>query len=204
MMLSIQYEFHLFAKELQRYLSPSMLQKLLREKSFVKRKSKYGTRDLADLCIWISQHVAFLWEIFTSLLTQKLCSNHSLSAHIISTFNRIRILDARVFQLPGQYAIDYQGLGGSSNKAGMKIQLEYDLFSGQFINVQLGPGKNNDKTYDTICLETIEAGDLCLRDLGYFDLVDLQTIQDKKVYYISRLKLNTRMYIKNPEPRILQ
>src|SRR3954454_18564186 len=37
--------------------------------------------------------VAFLREVFTSLLTQKLCSNQSLSAHIISTFNRIRILD---------------------------------------------------------------------------------------------------------------
>ena len=34
----------------------------------------------------------------------------------------------------------------------------------------LGPGKNNDKTYGTICLETLEADDLCLRDLGYFDL----------------------------------
>ncbi|MDQ0273831.1 hypothetical protein J2S17_005780, partial [Cytobacillus purgationiresistens] len=30
--------------------------------------------------------------------------------------------------------------------AGVKIQLEYDLLSGQFLNVQLGPGKNNDKT----------------------------------------------------------
>jgi hypothetical protein len=160
MTLSIQYEFHLFAKELQRYLSPSILQKLLQEKSFVKRKSKYETRDLADLCIWISQHVALLREIFTSLFTQKLCSNHSLSAHIISTFNRIRILDTTVFQLPGQFATDYQSSGGSSNKAGMKIQLEYDLLSGQFISAQLGPGKNNDKTYGTICLETVEAGDL--------------------------------------------
>ena len=82
----------------------------------------------------------------------------------------------------------------------MKIQLEYDLLSGQFLNVQLGPGKNNDKTYGTNCLENVEAGDLCLRDLGYFDLGDLQTIHDREAYYISRLKLNTRIYIKNPEP----
>lgn len=27
--------------------------------------------------------------------------------------------------------------------------------------------------------------DLCIRDLGYFHLKDLQHIQDKKVYYIS-------------------
>ncbi|MGF6950169.1 hypothetical protein QF028_002674 [Neobacillus sp. B4I6] len=144
--------------------------------------------------------VAFLREVFTSLLTQKLCSNQSLSAHMISTFNRIRILDATVFQLPDHFATDYQGSGGSSNTAGVKIQLEYDLLSGQFLNVQLGPGKNNDKTYGTTCLETVEAGDLCLRDLGYFDLGDLQAIHDKEAYYISRLKLNTRIYTKNPEP----
>ncbi|AZV43882.1 transposase [Peribacillus asahii] len=143
--------------------------------------------------------VAFLREVFTSLLTQKLCSNQSLPAYMISTFNRIRILDATVFQLPN-FATDYQGSGGSSNTAGVKIQLEYNLLSGQFLNVQLGPGKNNDKTYGTLCLENVEAGDLCLRDLGYFDLGDLQAIHDKEAYYISRLKLNTRIYVKNPKP----
>lgn len=39
-----------------------------------------------------------------------------------------------------------------------------------------------------------------MRDLGYFDLGDLQAIHDKGAYYISRLKLNTRIYIKNTEP----
>ena len=78
----------------------------------------------------------------------------------------------------------------------MKIQLEYDLLSGQFLNVQLGPGKNNDKTYGTICLETVEKGDLCLRDLGYFDLGDLQAIHDKDAYYISGMNV----YITNSSP----
>lgn len=65
--------------------------------------------------------------------------------------------------------------------------------------MHLGPGNNNDKTYGTICLQTIEADNLCLRDLGYFNLGDLQAIHDKEAYYILRLKLNTRIYIKNPE-----
>ncbi|SCC34849.1 Transposase [Bacillus cereus] len=51
MKLSIQDEFYLFAEELQRYLSPLILQKLGQETGFVKRKSKYGTRDLAALCV---------------------------------------------------------------------------------------------------------------------------------------------------------
>ena len=58
---------------------------------------------------------------------------------MMSIFNRIRILDATMFQLPDTFATDYQGSGGSSNTAGVKIQLEYDLLSGQFLNVQLGP-----------------------------------------------------------------
>ncbi|MFE7083918.1 IS4 family transposase [Priestia megaterium] len=230
----ISEELTLFAQELKRFLSSTILQKMAKEIGFVRRESKYQAKELITLCVWLSQEiasvsltqlcsrleastgvlmspeglnqrfnpaaVAFLREVFTSFLTQKLCSNQSLSAHIISTFNRIRILDATVFQLPDHFATDYPGSGGSSNTAGVKIQLEYDLLSGQFLNVQLGPGKNNDETYGTIFLETIEASDLCLRDLGYFDLGDLQAIHDKKAYYISRLKLNTRIYIKNPEP----
>ena len=79
--------------------------------------------------------------------------------------------------------------------AGVKIQLEYDVLSGQFLHVQVGPGNRNDKTYGTTCLKTVESG-----DLGYFDLKDLQAIHENEAYYISRLKLNTRVYIKNPTP----
>lgn len=230
----ISEELTLFAQELQRFLSPAILQKMAKETGFVRRNSKYQANELIALCVWLSQEVAstsltqlcsrleastgvlmspeglnqrfnieavaFLREVFTLLLTQKLCATQSLPSHMFSNFERIRILDATVFQLPDAFATDYQGSGGSSNTAGVKIQLEYDLLSGQFLNVQLGPGKNNDKTYGTICLKTVKARDLCLRDLGYFDLRDLQAIQDKGAYYISRLKLNTRIYIQNPEP----
>ncbi|PFZ31294.1 IS4 family transposase [Bacillus wiedmannii] len=144
--------------------------------------------------------VLFLQHIFSLLLQQKVCEQTQISNHFFSYFQRIRILDATVFQVPNALENVYPGSGGCAQKSGIKIQLEYDLHSGEFLNFQVGPGKNNDKTYGTICLETVEAGDLCLRDLGYFDLGDLQTIHDKEAYYISRLKLNTRIYIKNPEP----
>ncbi|MFU1888169.1 IS4 family transposase [Bacillus wiedmannii] len=148
--------------------------------------------------------IAFLREVFTSLLTQKLCSNHLLSAHVISTFNRIRILDATVFQLPDHFATDYQGSGGSSNTAGVKIQLEYDLLSGQFLHVHVGSGKQNDKTYGSTCLTSLQSHDVCIRDLGYFDLKDLHTIDKCGAYFISRLKLNTRIYQKNKAPEYFQ
>lgn len=48
-----------------------------------------------------------------------------------------------------------------------------------------------------LCVQTVTANDLCIRDLGYFHLKDLQHIQHKKAYYISRIKSNTRIYQKN-------
>lgn len=60
--------------------------------------------------------------------------------------------------------------------------------------------KNNDKTFGTDCLDTLRPGDLCIRDLGYFSLEDLDQMDQRGVCYISRLKLNHTVYTKNPFP----
>jgi len=104
-------------------------------------------------------------------------------------------LDSTTFQLPDAFASTYQGSGESSHTAGVKIQLEYDLLSGQFLHVHSGPGKQNDRTSGSTCLQTVQTG-----DLGYFDLEDLHQMDEKGACYISRLKLNTRIYQKNPNP----
>ncbi len=60
--------------------------------------------------------------------------------------------------------------------------------------------KNNDKTFGTECLDTLRPGDLRIRDLGYFSLEDFEQMDQRSIYYISRLKLNHTVYIKNPFP----
>ncbi|BAR87693.1 transposase for insertion sequence element IS231B (plasmid) [Bacillus thuringiensis serovar tolworthi] len=74
------------------------------------------------------------------------------------------------------------------------------MHSGEFLNFQVGPGKNNDKTFGTECLDTLRPGELCIRELGYFSLEDLDQLDQRGTYYISRLKLNTNVYMKNPNP----
>ncbi|QUG87162.1 IS4 family transposase [Bacillus nitratireducens] len=238
MNLSIQDEFHLFAEALQRCLSPHILQQLAQETGFVKRKSKYGARDLAALCIWISQQVAsdsltrlcsqicantatlmspeglnqrfnrcavlFLQRVFSLLIKSKLNDSSQISSQYTSYFQRIRILDATIFQVPNHLASIYPGSGGCAQTAGIKIQLEYDLHSGKFLNFQMEPGKNNDKTFGTECLDTLRPGDLCIRDLGYFSLKDLDQMDQRGVFYVSRLKLNNRVYVKNESPEFFR
>ncbi|MCQ6360642.1 IS4 family transposase, partial [Bacillus cereus] len=132
--------------------------------------------------------------------SKKLAASMPISSPYTSVFKRIRILDSTAFQLPDVFSSVYPGAGGCSHTAGIKIQLEYDLLSGQFLHIHTGPGKQHDRTYGSLCAPTVTANDLCIRDLGYFHLKDLQHIQDKEAYYISRIKSNTRMYQKNPNP----
>ncbi len=148
--------------------------------------------------------VCFLKHIFSTLLKNKICETSVIPSSSITYFQRIRILDATIFQVPKHLASVYPGSGGCAQTAGIKIQLEYDLHSGQFLNFQVEPGKNNDKTFGTECLATLRPGDLCIRDLGYYSLDDLDQMDKRGVYYISRLKLNNMVYIKNEFPEYFQ
>ncbi|SEJ87293.1 Transposase DDE domain-containing protein [Bacillus thuringiensis] len=148
--------------------------------------------------------VQFLQHILAELLSRKLTSSIQISSPYTSVFKRIRILDSTAFQLLDPFSFVYPGAGGCSHTAGVKIQLEYDLLSGQFLHIHTDPGKQHDRTYGSLCVPTVTTNDLCIRDLGYFHLKDLQHIQDKKAYYISRIKSNTRIYQKNPKPNYFQ
>ncbi len=147
-----------------------------------------------------SAAVTFHQQILYLLLQQKLLGAASIHSEYARNFSRIRILDSTIFQLPDIFSEHYAGSGGSSHTAGVKIQLEYELQSGGFLNLYTGHGKENDKTYGTECLNSILPKDLFIRDLGYFDLNGLHTIDENKAYYGLRLKLNTRVYQKNEHP----
>lgn len=151
-----------------------------------------------------SSAVQLLQQVLARLLHQRLRSSGVISGQCTKYFHRIRVMDSTMFQLPDSFASMYQGSGGSSNKAGIKIQLEYDILSGQFLNIHTGPGKENDKTYGSQCLTSLQSGDVCIRDLGYFSLEDFNEINQRGAYFLSRLKLNMRIYQKNEHPEYFQ
>jgi hypothetical protein len=141
--------------------------------------------------------VTFLKKLFSVLLREKIASSSSIPCSLDAHFHRIRILDATVFQLPDEYVSSYSGSGGSAHKAGIKIQLEYELKSGQFLQIDVGNGKNSDGLYGSERVKTVEKNDLCIRDLGYFCLEDFEEINQRGAFYVSRLKINVRVYLKN-------
>lgn len=107
------------------------------------------------------------------------------------------MLDSTAFQLPNRFVDQYPGTGGSGKKASIKIQLEYNLSTGEFLNVQVGPGKNNNRQFLPISRNAILPNDLCSRDLGYFKLTALSVWHEQQAYFLSRIKANTTVFTLN-------
>lgn len=89
-------------------------------------------------------------------------------------FTRIRVLNSSSFDLPSIYS-DYKGPNGS----GAKIQLEYEIYQGNFLNFEVQNGKESDCRYPKDIQDDIQIGDLCLRDLGYFSVENLLDMEGK-------------------------
>ncbi|MBV6678941.1 transposase [Bacillus thuringiensis] len=92
---------------------------------------------------------------------------------------------------PRSFSSVYIGARGDSQIAKIKIQLEYNLLSGKFLHIHTGPGKQHDQSYCSLYASTVTANDLCIQHLDYLHLKALEHIQNKKFYYISRIKLYT-------------
>ncbi|WP_134698730.1 IS4 family transposase [Ammoniphilus sp. YIM 78166] len=140
--------------------------------------------------------VNFIRTLFATLCNNKLSSAISLSKPY-HYFSRIRILDATAFGLPAYYASSYPATNCTPDKAGMKIQLEYDLISGEYLLVDVESGKTSDCELGTLQAKTVEKNDLCLRDLGYFKIDDFIQMDQLGAYFISRIKPKTYVFTRN-------
>ena len=120
-----------------------------------------------------SRAVEFLKKMYQSIFVQQL----SLPIVENRLFKRIRILDSSGFNLPADYS-EYEGTSGS----GVKIQLEYELYQGNFLHLLVQEGKESDSKYPKVILDSIQPGDLCLRDLGYFSVENLMDIDQRGGY----------------------
>lgn len=135
-------------------------------------------------------------EFVKSLFAQMLSSN--LQAYkdvfVFSNFNRILIKDSTCNQLPKNLHKYYPGTGGSSSKASVRIQFEYDLKNHEVLELNPTPFNLQDIKNAQDTLVNIQPNDLIIRDLGYISINVLKQIENKKAWYISRLNNNTEVY----------
>jgi hypothetical protein len=101
---------------------------------------------------------------------------------------------------PPSMEADCRGSGGDAgirSSAGVSIQYEYDLKSGEVTGLSLTPGIRNDRRDAGESAENVEPGDLIIRDLGYFSTAVFEKCAGNQACFLSRLESGTNVYDKN-------
>ena len=108
----------------------------------------------------------------------------------LGVFQGIYLRDATSSQIPSCFSDLFKGSGGSASKAGLKIELSYDI-KGDKIDIEFRDGASSDSTSKDV---EFEQDGLYLQDLGYFKLKRFKKIISRNAYFISRYKYPTNIY----------
>lgn len=114
---------------------------------------------------------------------------------LFKNFKRVLIQDSTLVHLPDYLSEVFKGnTSKGKRKALAKIQAVIDIKVNRFINLELKDFSENDQKSAHLTLSIIKAGDLIIRDLGYYVISVFQQIIDKKAFFISKLRYGINLY----------
>jgi hypothetical protein len=139
--------------------------------------------------------VAFLQAVLAQVLHRRLARAVPAHPAALATFPRVLIQDSTTLKLSPKLSAAFPG---SRNQRGadhghLKIQSLYDLRGQRFVSFSLSGFNRNDQAAAPDVLAVARAGDLVLRDLGYFVLATFQQIAQAGAFFLSRLRLDTTL-----------
>jgi hypothetical protein len=138
--------------------------------------------------------VAFFEKMLSLAITLELPQRVSQEmAALAPRFKRILIFDSTSFQLPEELATYFRGSGGGGSEAAVKILFGYDLKSYQFFYL-IEDGTAPDQLNSSGFLHQIQANDLEISDLGFFNIATFADLDQKGAFYLSRLRPDVKLY----------
>jgi len=136
----------------------------------------------------------FLAEVAAALFGQLALPIKNLGS--LSCFRRVLLHDSTVEQLPQRLASAFPGPrnGRRRSYASLKIQFICDLLSSQVLQLSLSGFTRNDQCASPDILPLLKAGDLIIRDLGYFVLTVLEQISLAQAFFLSRYRHGVSLF----------
>ena len=158
-----------------------------------------GELTLSKQALWerlTVRAVAFLQAVLAACIGQVVAPPERAHAAELRPFGRVLLQDSTTLKLDARLAAFFPG---SANQRGaksgqLKIQSIYDLVSQRFVAFGLSSFRRNDQAAAGDVLSVLQAGDLVLRDLGYFVVRSLEQIQQAGGFFLSRLRLDTSLW----------
>lgn len=114
---------------------------------------------------------------------------------LLQFFKRVLIKDSTRFDVDKTLKEHFPSYGGKTSEAGVSIQLEYNLKTGKIHDLEIQSSLDRDSVDALKKLDQIEAGDLIIRDLGYFHSQVFEYIIEHDAYFLTRLHATTKVYL---------
>lgn len=138
-------------------------------------------------------------SVYTTILSymHSQISNNSSELKVLEKFNSVLIEDSTVAKLDEKLQQDFQGTnrGGTGAKSQVKIDLIYDVMKGKIVSAEIYNGKEPDQSLAGRIVLFAKAGDLVIRDLGYFVLRVFKILMESGVFFISRLPPHVKIFL---------
>jgi len=114
---------------------------------------------------------------------------------LLQRFQGVYIHDSTVIALPNDLLTEWRGCGGSGDagQAAVKLQVRLELTTGDLAGPYLSDGRSQDRG-SALHAAPLPVGSLLLRDLGYWDLADLQARHQAGGCWLSRVMPGTILY----------
>jgi hypothetical protein len=137
------------------------------------------------------QLVVFLRQVLRRVLQAAVVAL-PVATPLLKKFTAVFVGDSTTIRPPDGCAAEFPGCGGTSNsgKAALKIQVLWDLCTGELTRLLIEPGRSSD-AQSAVIESTPPVGSLSIWDLGYFCLERFQAWTAQGAYWISRLHPGT-------------
>jgi Transposase DDE domain len=146
--------------------------------------------------------LAFVQRVLQALLLRLSLGVQRVLPPALAPFKRVLLQDSVIISLAPKLARAFPGTGNQfgPRRGMLRVQVWLDLKHEQFVRFTHGPYNRNDQTAAQAGLEELQAGDLLIRDLGFYVLSALRRLQDLGVSFLSRLRTDAKLFYPDGRP----
>jgi len=120
-----------------------------------------------------------------------------LPSGLFQPFSAVYLEDSTCQGLPKVLSESFRGAYSKKLKkpvATFRVQLCFDLLRDSYRKIEIFSYSQNDQSYANKAVGFIQAGNLIIRDLGYWGIKVFREIEEKKAFFLSRLQPGVNIY----------
>jgi hypothetical protein len=117
-----------------------------------------------------------------------------VAVDLVERFAGVWLEDSTVIRLPSGFGPLWPASGGRNgqSKAALKLYVELDLSSGRLVGPQCVAGRQSD--HHSQLADVVPKGGVRVADLGFFNLTQLGQLDQRGVFWVTRIQVHTALF----------